>query len=260
MAFFGWKSKTNPTASLGDVPPNDVPQHIAVIMDGNGRWAQAKGMPRIEGHRRGANAVREISEACRELGVRYLTLYCFSNENWKRPKEELDFLMGLLKSYLINERANLEKNDIKLTVIGRRQGIPAEVQAEMDHSIEISKHRTSLTLCLAINYGGRQEIVDAVRALAHQVQLGSIKPEEIDEASIQQHLYTADMPDPDLLIRTSGEMRISNYLLWQISYSELWVTEKPWPEFGRRDLVRAIEEYGQRDRRFGGIAPPPSIE
>jgi len=250
MAWFRSKPKSEPI----DVESLRMPAHIAVIMDGNGRWAQARGLPRVEGHRRGANTVRRISEACRELGVSYLTLYCFSNENWKRPQEELSFLMGLLKTYLIQERPTLLKNDIRLTIIGRREGIPEDVQTEMDRSIELSKNGKSLTLCLAINYGSRQEIVDAVRSIAGQVQSGVLDPAIIDEATIASHLYTSGMPDPDLLIRTSGEMRISNYLLWQISYSELWITEKAWPEFDKDDLVQAIADFNKRDRRFGGIA------
>ena len=250
MALFRNKPKSEPI----DMESLRMPAHIAVIMDGNGRWAQARGLPRIEGHRRGANTVRRISEACRELGVSYLTLYCFSNENWKRPQEELSFLMGLLKTYLIQERPTLLKNDIRLTIIGRREGIPDEVQTEMDRSVELSKNGKSLTLCLAINYGSRQEIVDAVRGIVGQVQCGALDPAAIDEASIANHLYTSGMPDPDLLIRTSGEMRISNYLLWQISYSEIWITEKSWPEFEKEDLVQAIADFNKRDRRFGGLA------
>lgn len=253
MGWFQSKPKVVPELESPEVAPLQMPRHIAVIMDGNGRWAQARGMPRVEGHRRGANTVRRISEACRELGVAYLTLYCFSNENWKRPKEELSFLMSLLKTYLIQERPTLLKNDIRLTIIGRRDGIPEEVQVEMDRSVELSKNGKSLTLCLAINYGSRQEIVDAVRAIAVEVQEKRLEPAAIDEATIAGHLYTAGMPDPDLLIRTSGEMRISNYLLWQISYSELWITKKSWPEFDQEDLLLAIEDYNKRDRRYGGL-------
>ncbi|MEQ1826015.1 MAG: isoprenyl transferase [Pirellula sp.] len=253
MAIFRRKkeSKRDMTAV-----PFNVPQHIAVIMDGNGRWAQSRGLPRIEGHRRGANAVRTISEACRELGVSYLTLFCFSNENWKRPKEELDFLMGLLKNYLVQERPTLIENDIRLTIIGRRNGIPIDVQIEMDRSIEMSQHGKSLTMCLAINYGSRQEILDAVLGIAAELEQGKLRREDIDESTIAKHLYTSDMPDPDLLIRTSGEMRISNYLLWQISYSEIWITNKSWPEFGKEDLIEAIQEFNRRDRRFGGLKEP----
>lgn len=233
--------------------PLRVPKHIAIIMDGNGRWAQNRGLPRIEGHRRGANSVRKISEACRELGIAYLTLYCFSHENWKRPKEELDFLMSLLKTFLVQERPTLIENDIRLKIIGRRTGIPLDVQQEMDHSLDLSKDGKSLTLCLAINYGARQEILDAVLRIAEQIERGDLKRESIDEQTIASNLYTADMPDPDLLIRTSGEMRISNYLLWQISYSELWITSKAWPDFGKDDLIQAIRDFNNRDRRFGGI-------
>ena len=253
MSLFRGKPKTELNNESAIVEALRVPKHVAVIMDGNGRWAQARGLPRVEGHRKGANTVRRISEACRELGVSYLTLYCFSNENWKRPKEELSFLMSLLKTYLIQERPTLIKNDIRLTIIGRREGIPDEVQIEMDRSLEASKNGKALTLCLAINYGSRQEIVDAVRDIVINVQNGVLNPSVIDESSIASHLYTAGMPDPDLLIRTSGEMRISNFLLWQISYSELWITDKPWPEFDKEDLVHAIEDYNKRDRRFGGL-------
>ena len=253
MAFFTRKFKTLHEPDDAESPQLQVPKHIAIIMDGNGRWAQAQGLPRIEGHRRGANSVRRISEACRELGVSYLTLYCFSNENWKRPKEELDFLMSLLKTYLIQERPTLLKNDIRLTIIGRRAGMSNDVQIEMDRSIEMSKNGKSLTLCLAINYGSRQEIVDAVQSIAAKVATGALKSSEIDETIIASHLYTSNMPDPDLLIRTSGEMRISNYLLWQISYSELWITKKAWPEFDKPDLVQAIIDFNPRDRRFGGL-------
>jgi undecaprenyl diphosphate synthase len=256
MAFFRNKKDQSSKAIL-DVPKN-VPKHIAVIMDGNGRWAQSRGLPRVEGHRRGANSVRTISEACRELGVSYLTLYCFSHENWKRPKDELDFLMGLLKTYLIQERPTLIQNDIRLTIIGRRDGIPADVQKEMDQSIELSRHGKSLTMCLAINYGARQELLDAFIGMARKVQSGSLPIESIDEQTISNHLYTAAMPDPDLLIRTSGEMRLSNYLLWQISYSELWITDKSWPEFGKQDLIAAIHDFNRRDRRFGGLNDPVS--
>ena len=253
MSLFRGKPKTELNCESASVETLRMPKHVAVIMDGNGRWAQARGLPRVEGHRKGANTVRRISEACRELGVSYLTLYCFSNENWKRPKEELSFLMSLLKTYLVQERPTLIKNDIRLTIIGRREGIPDEVQTEMDRSVELSKNGKALTLCLAINYGSRQEIVDAVRGIVSKVQSGVLDPAAIDESLIASHLYTAGMPDPDLLIRTSGEMRISNYLLWQISYSELWITDKAWPEFDKEDLIQAIADYNKRDRRFGGL-------
>ena len=254
MALFGRKVVEGGGPELAPWSELRIPSHIAIIMDGNGRWAQSRGLPRVEGHRRGANSVRRVSEACRELGVGYLTLYCFSHENWKRPKDELSFLMGLLKTYLIQERPTLLKNDIRLTIIGRREGIPSEVLEEMDRSVELSKRGKSLTLCLAINYGSRQEIVDAIRSVAHRVSAGEVQPEQIDERCIAEKLYTGGMPDPDLLIRTSGEMRISNFLLWQISYSELWITEKAWPDFDKADLEQAIRDFNKRDRRFGGLA------
>jgi len=253
MALFRGRHKSDATSPVAGIETLHIPTHIAVIMDGNGRWAQARGMPRIEGHRRGATTVRRISEACREIGVSYLTLYCFSNENWKRPQEELSFLMSLLKTYLIQERPTLLKNDIRLTIIGRRAGIPGEVLFEMDRSVELSKNGKSLTLCLAINYGSRQEIVDAIRTIASEVQSGTLNTDAINESVVAERLYTSGMPDPDLLIRTSGEMRISNYLLWQISYSEIWITDKPWPEFDTDDLIQAIADYNKRDRRFGGL-------
>ena len=258
MAFFGKKKTTGTTSSASIQDSARVPQHIAIIMDGNGRWAQSRGLPRIEGHRQGAKSVQTAIEFCAEYRIPFLTLYCFSNENWKRPKEELDFLMGLLKSYLTQQSASLVKNSIRLLVIGRRTGLPSDVLQVMDQAIEISKNGTKQTLCLAINYGSRQEIVDAVRTLASEVAAGRLSPDAIDEGSIERSLSTAGIPDPDLVIRTSGEMRLSNFLLWQISYSELWVTQKAWPEFGKPDLKEAVEEFGRRQRRFGGIEPNPS--
>jgi undecaprenyl diphosphate synthase len=233
--------------------PERLPQHVAVIMDGNGRWAQQRGLPRIEGHRRGVKAVRAtIEESCR-LGIGQLTLYCLSVENWKRPKMELDFLMTLLKRYLIAERAEIMAQNIRFTTIGRREGLPAKVLSEIDENIRVSQNNTGMVLCLAINYGGRTELVDAVRALAEQVRSGRLTPEEIDEAAISDALNTAGMPDPDLLIRTAGEMRVSNFLLWQISYAELWVTEKCWPDFDAVLLQQALRDYARRNRRFGGL-------
>jgi undecaprenyl diphosphate synthase len=247
MSFFRKKQKPAPTQNL------IIPTHVAVIMDGNGRWAQARGLPRVEGHRKGADSVRAACEVCVELGIKHLTLYCFSNENWKRPKDELDFLMELLRKFLVEQCKTLLEKNVKLTVIGRRQGLPEDVLKEMDSVIEQSKECTGLHLCLAINYGSRQEMVDGVRKIAQQVQLGNLKVDNIDETTISRSLYTSEMPDPDLLIRTSGEMRISNYLLWQISYSELYITKRLWPEFGREDMLKAIEDYSKRHRRFGGL-------
>lgn len=222
-------------------------------MDGNGRWAQQQGLPRIEGHLRGVESVRRIMEACRDLGVEVLTLYCLSSENWKRPAQELEFLMALLREYLIAERETLVKNNLRLKIIGRRERLPADVQSEMDRTIEACSTNTGMTLCLAINYGARSELVDSFRLLADRVAAGTLKPSEITEESIDETLYTAGMPDPDLLIRTSGEMRISNFLLWQISYSEIWVTDIAWPEFERQNLEEAIREFSNRKRRFGGL-------
>lgn len=238
---------------LADVPVERRPRHIAVIMDGNGRWAQRQGLPRIEGHRRGVASVRAVTEECARLKIEQLTLYCLSSENWKRPQHELDFLMHLLEQYLVEERAVLLREQIRLSVIGRREGIPPSVQAEMDRTIAMTSGHTGLNLCLAINYGSRSEIVDAVRSLAVDVQAGRLAPSAIDEETIAARLYTAGMPDPDLLIRTAGEMRISNYLLWQVSYAEFYVTDVCWPEFHEPELHTAIREFAARNRKFGGL-------
>jgi undecaprenyl diphosphate synthase len=229
------------------------PRHIAVIMDGNGRWAQRQNLPRIEGHRRGVNSVRRTVEECARLRIEQLTLYCLSSENWKRPQVELDFLMHLLEQYMIEERALIMDQNIIVSVIGRRDGIPRRVLSEMDKTIEMSATNNGTRLCLAINYGGRAELVDGIRRIAHDAQDGTLIPEDIDEATVSRYLYTDGMPDPDLLIRTAGEMRISNFLLWQISYSELWITERCWPEFEVGDLHQAIEDFAKRDRRYGGL-------
>jgi undecaprenyl diphosphate synthase len=233
--------------------PDKLPRHIAVIMDGNGRWAQERGKERIHGHLEGVKSVRRTIEECCRLGIEQLTLYCFSTENWKRPKEEIDFLMMLLKEYLITEREEIMKENIRFTVIGRRAGLPDFVQGEMDENIRVSKNNTGLTLCLAINYSGRSEIVDAVRTLAQRVRVGNLEPDDIGETTLADALYTVNMPEPDLLIRTAGEMRISNFLLWQISYAELWVTEKCWPDFDEAALREALRDFARRERRFGGL-------
>ena len=245
---------TSPSLDLTDVPLEKRPRHIAIIMDGNGRWAQRRGLPRIEGHRRGVASVRSVSEECARLGIEQLTLYCLSSENWKRPKRELDLLMHLLEQYLIEERSTLINENIRLSVIGRREGLPDSVLAEMDKTIELSRHHGGLQLCLAINYGGRAEMVDAVRSIAQDVRSGTLDDDDIDETTIADHLYTGGMSDPDLLIRTAGEMRISNFLLWQISYAELWVTDCCWPEFREAELHAAIRDFAGRDRRFGGLS------
>lgn len=241
------------TAERLDVPLEARPKHIAIIMDGNGRWAQRQGLPRIEGHRRGVASVRRTTEECARLDIEQLTLYCLSSENWKRPQRELEFLMHLLEQYMIEERSTIMEQDIRVSVIGRRNEIPEAVQREMQKTIDMSATNTGLRLCLAINYGGRLEMVDAVREIAEEVKHGRLDPKDIDEATIHRHLYTAGMADPDLLIRTAGEMRVSNFLLWQISYAEIWVTDHCWPEFRESDLHQAIRDFASRDRRFGGL-------
>lgn len=247
---------TSSDADIADVPREKMPQHVAIIMDGNGRWAQKNSFPRAEGHRRGAGVVREITTECCRLGLKQLTLYCLSSENWKRPQEELDFLMHLLQYYLIQELPTLMENNLQLRIIGRRERIPPNIVQQMDDAIAMTSLNTGTRLCLAINYGGRGEIVDAVRGIAAEVERGNLKLAEIDERTISEHLYTCGMPDPDLLIRSAGEMRLSNFLLWQISYSELWVTERYWPEFRVADLHQAICAYSRRNRRFGGLDEP----
>jgi len=237
------------------IPPEKLPRHIAVIMDGNGRWAQQRGLPRIEGHRRGTESVRRVTEECARLGIEQLTLYCLSSENWKRPREELDFLLEMLQQYMIEQRQRVMEHNIRVRVIGRREGLPEQVLHETDQTVALSRNNTGLVLCLAINYGGRAELVDAVRRIAQQVERGQLDPESIDEQTISQSLYTAGMPDPDLLIRTAGELRVSNFLLWQISYAEIWVTDLCWPDFDETQLHAAIRAYAARQRRFGGLHP-----
>jgi len=240
-------------SDLDYVPVDKRPRHIAVIMDGNGRWAQRRGLPRIEGHRRGVASVRRTTEECTRLGIEQLTLYCLSSENWKRPQPELDFLMHLLEQYMIEERSTIMEQNIRVSVIGRREGIPEEVLREMDKTVAMTRDNSGLRLCLAINYGARAEMVDAVRRIAQEVKAGNISPGQLTEETLGAHLYTAGMPDVDLLIRTAGEMRVSNFLLWQISYAEIWVTEACWPEFDERQLRLAIRDFAARDRRFGGL-------
>src|SRR5947209_3916463 len=229
-----------------------LPRHIAIIMDGNGRWAERQGLPRIEGHRRGVASVRRTTEECTRLGVEQLTLYCLSSENWKRPQGEVDFLMHLLEQYMIEERKTIMDQDISVSVIGRRDGIPPATLAEMDKTIEMTAANRGTRLCLAINYGARTEVLDAVRRVVADVQDGSLDPVDLDESAISSRLYTAGMPDPDFLIRTAGELRVSNFLLWQISYTEIWVTELCWPEFREQILHEAIGAFAARQRRFGG--------
>jgi undecaprenyl diphosphate synthase len=229
------------------------PRHIAIIMDGNGRWAQQRGLPRVEGHRRGVSTVRMVCETATELKLNAVTLYCLSSENWKRPQAEIDFLMHLLEQYLVEERELIMEQGLVLRVIGRRDRLPASVLHEMDQTISMSANNGGTNLVLAIDYGGRDELTRATQQIVAAVQRGELSPSAISESTINDFLYTSGLPDPDLLIRTGGEMRISNFLLWQISYAELWVTERAWPEFTREDLLGAIHEFAGRDRRFGGI-------
>jgi undecaprenyl diphosphate synthase len=230
-----------------------APRHIAVIMDGNGRWAKQRHWPRSRGHLEGANSAKVCVETCLELGVEYLTLYTFSTENWRRPKEEVDTLMGLLQKFLKDYTVDLRKRGVKLEAIGRLEDIPMAARRQVQESISETAGGEKLTAILAINYSGRAEIVDAVKKIVAEVQAQRLSPDEIDAEVFRRSLYTANFPDPDLFIRTSGEMRISNFLLWQLSYTEIYVTEKLWPDFRRADLIEAVQEYGRRNRRYGGV-------
>jgi undecaprenyl diphosphate synthase len=235
------------------VSADKIPRHIAVIMDGNGRWARERGLPRIEGHRRGSEAVRACTSGCIEAGVSHLTLYAFSKENWQRPADEVKALMNLLDRFLAERSAEIMDRNIRLQAIGHLQDLPDKVRRRLDDAISRSQSNTALNLTLALSYGSRTEITDAVRAIARDVRDGSLEPEAVDEMSVSSRLYTAGQPDPDLLIRTSGEMRLSNFLLWQLSYTEIVVTPKLWPDFTKEDLFAAIRDYAGRHRRFGGI-------
>ena len=230
-----------------------LPAHVAIIMDGNGRWAKQRGLPRIEGHRVGAESARIIIRAAGELGIKYLTLYAFSVENWNRPKDEVDKLMKYLVHYLKTETPELNKNNVKLEVIGQIYRLPDTVQEHLRKSIHTLEKNNGLTLVMALSYSGRIELVEAVRKIAEKVKRGTLEPADINEEAISQHLWTRHIPDPDLLIRTSGEMRVSNFLLWQISYAELIVTPTFWPDFRKPQFYAALEEYTRRHRRFGGL-------
>ena len=230
-----------------------MPKHVAVIMDGNGRWAKQHGLPRVEGHRRGADSAREIIRTAGELGIKYLTLYAFSAENWNRPKDEVDALMKYLIHYLKTETPELNKNNVHLEVIGQIYRLPENVQEHLKKSIVTLSKNNGLTLVMALSYGSRIEIVDAVRRISEEVKRGKLDPADINENVISDHLWTRNIPDPDLLIRTSGEMRVSNFLLWQISYAELVITPTLWPDFRKPQFYAALEEYTRRHRRFGGV-------
>ncbi|RUL86231.1 polyprenyl diphosphate synthase [Tautonia sociabilis] len=244
---------TQPTIDPKDLPSAQRPRHIAIIMDGNGRWAEAQGLPRIFGHRNGIRSVRAVVEEGCRIGLGQLTLYCFSSENWKRPQRELRFLFRLLRHFLIVERSELMEQNVRLTMIGRREGLPEDVLVEYDRTAAMTAGNSGMTLCLAVNYGARAEIAEAARRLARDAVAGVIDPGSVDEAAFSSYLSTAGMPDPDLLIRTAGEMRLSNYLLWQVSYAELHVTEVLWPDFRAEHLRRAVLDYARRPRKFGGL-------
>jgi undecaprenyl diphosphate synthase len=230
-----------------------VPTHVAIIMDGNGRWAQKHGLIRSKGHEKGTESVRAAIRACRKLGIRYLTLYAFSVENWTRPKPEIDALMNLLKKFLKNEVRELHENKVRLRAIGRLSDLPKSVRRELNEAMRVTEHYRDATLVLALSYGGRTEIAHAAQALARKVKAGELEPEAINEAAVAANLYAPDIPDPDLMIRTSGEMRISNFLLWQLSYSELYITDTLWPDFREEHLAKAVAEYSRRHRRYGGL-------
>ena len=237
--------------SLSAAPPPRLPRHVAIIMDGNGRWAQARGLPRIAGHRQGADAVRRTLIAAGELGIPYLTLFGFSSENWKRPQDEIESLMGLLRHYLRSEIAELHRHGVRLRIIGERDRLAGDIAGMIRNAEILTCDNDRMNLTIALSYGGRAEIVAAARAIAAEVMAGKLALDRIDEAAIARHLFTSELPEPDLLIRTSGEQRISNFLLWQCAYAELVFTKTMWPDFGRADLEQAVADFGGRERRYG---------
>jgi undecaprenyl diphosphate synthase len=245
--------------SMPDAAPKEdagvtaPPVHVAIIMDGNGRWAAARGLPRREGHRRGVEALRNIVKATGELGIKYLTIYSFSAENWTRPADEIEDLMGLLKRFVRNDLADLHKNDVRVRIIGERANLKPDILALLNEAEELTKNNSGPTLVVAFNYGAQQEIAEAAKVLAEQVAAGKLSPSEIDAAKIAAHLQTKDIPDPDLIIRTSGEQRLSNFLLWQAAYAEFVFVQTHWPDFDKAALQAAIEEFQKRERRFGGL-------
>lgn len=235
------------------VKHGSAPKHVAIIMDGNGRWAQQRGLPRISGHQAGRKPVREVVEGCIELEIPFLTLYTFSIENWQRPADEVDALMGFFREVLVEERDELRQNGVRLEAIGRLDDLPENVRRELETTRTFLEGGTKLCLNLALSYGGRAEIVDTLRAVARDVRSGKVAPDDVDERLVESYLYTKGVPHPDLLIRTSGEMRLSNFLLWQLAYAEIWVTEILWPDFRKEDLFRAVLDYQKRNRRFGRV-------
>jgi undecaprenyl diphosphate synthase len=238
---------------LDKIDLRQLPEHLAVIMDGNGRWAQRRHLPRIAGHRTGVKTAREIIETCARLKLPCLTLYAFSLENWRRPQTEVDFLMRLLREYLKRELPSIHKNNIRLLIIGRSEQLPEAVRKDIQSAMSVTAKNTGMKLVVALNYGGRAELVDAFNTILQQVRSNGMAAFEADEQTISEHLYTAGLPDPDLLIRTSGEMRVSNFLLWQIAYAEIYVTETLWPDFSRARLLEALVDFQKRERRYGGL-------
>lgn len=236
-----------------DLEREKLPRHVAVIMDGNGRWAQRQGQPRIMGHRRGADVLKEFLRCCQDWGIQALTVYSFSTENWRRPSEEVNFLMTLFERFLRQQLRELVAEDVRIRFVGDLAALPLSLQAELERAMEATRHNQGIRFTMAQNYGGRQDILQAVRTIATQVQHGHLQPEDIDEAVFERYLYTAGVCDPDLLIRTSGEMRISNFLLWQVAYAEIYVTETLWPDFDRAEFHQALRAFQQRDRRFGMV-------
>jgi undecaprenyl diphosphate synthase len=245
---------------LGKLDLKRLPQHLAVIMDGNGRWAGRRHLPRVAGHRAGVKAAREIIESCARLKLPYLTLYAFSLENWRRPQAEVDFLMRLLREYLKRELPAIHKNNIRLLIIGRSEQLPEGVRKDIEHGMQMTARNTGMKLVVALNYGGRAELVDAFNVMLQHVRSNGLSGFQADEQTISEHLYTAGLPDPDLLIRTSGEMRVSNFLLWQIAYAEIYVTETLWPDFSRARLLDALVDFQKRERRYGGLNASESGE
>ena len=248
-------SSDEATVSSAGLDPARLPAHVAIIMDGNGRWARRRLLNRVKGHEQGAETVRTITRSCRELGIRVLTLYAFSTENWQRPRTEISALMSLLKKFLVGERAELLENGIRLSAIGQLDRLPQEVRQTLEETMAATAHMTGMTLNLALSYGGRSEITDMARAVAEKAAAGTLAPADVTEQFVAGMLYTRDLPDPDLLIRTSGEMRISNFLLWQIAYAEIYVTETLWPDFDREELIRILADFQNRERRFGHVLP-----
>lgn len=246
--------KRRVTAARLGIHADAMPRHIAVIMDGNGRWAQQRGLPRMSGHEQGGKAVQIVAQHCVDIGIEYLSLYSFSMQNWKRPQEEIDFLMHLIAAYLEGIRPNLMRDNVRLLHLGRRDKLPQALLDALDETMRMTGVNTGMVLGLALNYGSREEIVDAAKAIAEKCAGGQLRPEDIDEVCVSDHLNTAGWKDPDLVVRTSGELRISNFLLWQISYAEFYITDTFWPDFSPEEIDKAILAYAQRNRRFGDIA------